>query len=161
MHKDEIVSFRMSWLSESLNYEGNWKVDTKMIFMEITWVWSRIVDETPVCDRYFRNMSGSPSNKRITQQKRRRNETCFPLNCCGVEDRTASCRSLQSRLTTNSLITTTLVHTHTHTRSLFLFFSPSCLSSLFSRMCSHVCCICQAHVDTNRHLSSAVPRNRM
>ncbi|KAF9132079.1 hypothetical protein BGX30_012789 [Mortierella sp. GBA39] len=38
MHEDETVSFRMSWLDESLNSGGNWKDGAKNIISKIVWL---------------------------------------------------------------------------------------------------------------------------
>ncbi|KAK3845747.1 MAG: hypothetical protein J3R72DRAFT_435542 [Linnemannia gamsii] len=67
MLEDETVSFRMSWLSESLNFGGNWEDDATKIFAKIVWLWSRMVEEIPVRDSYSRKLS-TPPNKRQARE---------------------------------------------------------------------------------------------
>lgn len=57
MHEDETVSFKMSWLSESLDFGGNWKDDAKNNFAKTAWLWSLMRDEIPARESYSRKPS--------------------------------------------------------------------------------------------------------
>ncbi|KAF9185850.1 hypothetical protein BGZ50_002847 [Haplosporangium sp. Z 11] len=47
MHEDETVSYRMTKLKETLNFNDKWQDDAKMVFGKLVWLWSLMRDEIP------------------------------------------------------------------------------------------------------------------